>query len=178
MFDLPLHPLMAHFPIVLGIILPFAGLFFWWAIKRDILPGKFWAVVVAIALVYSLSAWVASEFGEEDEEKVEKVVSEEIIEEHEEAGERLTWIAGGLLLFSFAGLVFKKSDHARMALVVVSAAAIIPLAQAGHSGGELVYRYGASVAHLPAETKTAIQAGKMVMGEHEGEHENGEQDDD
>jgi len=178
MFDLPLHPLLVHFPIVLGIILPFAGLFFWWAIKRDILPKKFWAAVVAIALVYSLSAWVASELGEEDEEKVEKVVSEEIIEEHEEAGERLVWIAGGLVLISLAGIAFKQSDRARMALVVLSAAAIIPLAQVGHSGGELVYRYGASMAHLPVETKTAIQAGKMVMGEYQGGEHEKEHDDD
>ncbi len=178
MFDLPLHPLLVHFPIVLGIILPFAGLFFWWTIKRDILPKKFWSVVVAIALVYSVSAWVASEVGEEDEEKVEKVVYEEIIEEHEEAGERLVWIAGGLLLISLAGIVFKKSDHARMALVVLSAAAIIPLALVGHSGGELVYKYGAAVAHVPAETKASLMAGKMVMGEHTGEHENDEHEKD
>lgn len=29
MFDLPLHPVIVHFPIVLGILLPFIAFFAW-----------------------------------------------------------------------------------------------------------------------------------------------------
>ena len=44
-------------------------------------------LVTVMALAYGASAIVAVELGEEDEEKVEKVVSEKVIEEHEEAAE-------------------------------------------------------------------------------------------
>ena len=37
MFDLPLHPVVVHFPIVLGTLLPFLALLLWWAIKKDLL---------------------------------------------------------------------------------------------------------------------------------------------
>ena len=40
----------------------------------------------------------------EDEEKVEKVVSEEVIEAHEEAGELIPWLAGTCFWYRWAAL--------------------------------------------------------------------------
>ena len=103
MFDLPLHPVVVHFPIVLGVLLPFAAILVWWGIKKNIVPQKVWAVVIALVLVYGASALVAVEMGEKDEDKVEEVIAEKLIEEHEETGEMIPWVAGGLLLISFSG---------------------------------------------------------------------------
>ena len=176
MFNLPLHPLVVHFPIVLGVLLPFAGLVLWWSIKKEWVPQKAWAVVTALALVYSVSAVVTVELGERDEDKVEKVVSERVIEEHEEAGEMIPWVAGSLFLISFAGLLIKRSHHARMAVVVLSLVAIIPLIDAGHTGGKLVYQYGAANAHLPADQLALIQSGDFHLDH--GYDAGGEEDDD
>ena len=52
MFDLPLHPVVVHFPIVLGALLPFLALLIWWAIKKDLLQQKVWALVTVMALAY------------------------------------------------------------------------------------------------------------------------------
>ena len=41
MFNLPLHPVVVHFPIVLGSLLPFLALMLWWAIKKEFLQQKF-----------------------------------------------------------------------------------------------------------------------------------------
>jgi len=41
-----------------------------------------------VALIYTISAVVAVQLGEADEEKVEKVISEKVIEEHEAAATR------------------------------------------------------------------------------------------
>lgn len=176
MFNLPLHPLIVHFPIVLGVLLPFAGLVLWWSIKKEWVPQKAWAVVTALALVYSVSAVVTVELGERDEDKVEKVVSERVIEEHEEAGEMIPWVAGSLFLISFAGLLIKRSHHARMAVVVLSLVAIIPLIDAGHTGGKLVYQYGAANAHLPADQLALIQSGDF--NQDHGYNAGGDEDDD
>ncbi len=159
MFDLPLHPIAAHFPIVLGVILPVLALLMWWAIKKEYLQQKAWILVVFLALAYGVSSFVAVELGEKDEDKVEKVVSEKVIEEHEEAGELIPWVASGLFLISLAGFVPKKSQHFRLALVVLSLAAIIPLANTGHTGGKLVYQYGAANAHLSKEYKALVGSG-------------------
>jgi hypothetical protein len=60
-------------------------------------------VVLQAALVGF--AWFAMETGEDQEEKVEKVVAERHIEEHEEAAERFFYIAIAAALVSAAGLL-------------------------------------------------------------------------
>ena len=66
MFDLPLHPIVVHFPIVLGSLLPVLAIFLWWAINKWQWTPKVWALVSAVALVYSLAAVTAVQLGEED----------------------------------------------------------------------------------------------------------------
>lgn len=178
MFDLPLHPIVVHFPIVLGFLLPFLAILLWWAIKKLQWTPKVWALVSAVALVYCLFATTAVLLGEEDEEKVEKVVSEKIIEEHEEAGELIPWFAGTLFLVSLGGFTVKYSKQAKMAMIVLSLVGIVPLANAGHTGGELVYKHGASVAHLSPEHKAAIQSGTILEPNEKGDHEHEKDDDD
>ncbi len=178
MFDLPLHPIVVHFPIVLGALLPVLAILLWWAIKKWQWTPKVWALVSIVALVYSLSAVVAVQLGEEDEEKVEKVISEKVIEEHEEAGELIPWLAGTLFLVSLGGFTVKYSKQAKVAMIVLSLVAVVPLINAGHTGGELVYEHGASIAHLPPDHKAAIQSGTILELHEKGDHEHGEDDDD
>ncbi len=163
MFDLPLHPLVVHFPIVLGVLLPFVGFIFWWGIKKEIVPQRVWVLVAALALIYSVSALVATELGERDEEKVEDVVSERVIEEHEEAGELVPWVAGTLFFVSLAGYLRQNSDRLRLTLAILSLIAIFPLVQAGHTGGELVYKYGAAIAHLPSKLQIKFNSGDFKL---------------
>lgn len=72
MFDLPLHPIVVHFPIIPAHCSPC------WpsdcggrSRKRHGRPGS-WALISAVALVYSLSTVVAVQLGEADEEKVSR----------------------------------------------------------------------------------------------------------
>lgn len=178
MFDLPLHPIAAHFPIVLGVLLPVLAFAVWWAIRKEYFQQKAWVFVVFLALAYGISSFAAVELGEEDEDKVEKVVSEEVIEEHEEAGEMIPWVATGLFLISLAGFVPKNSHRFRLALAVLSLAAILPLANTGHTGGQLVYQYGAANAHLKGEYKALVGSGKFYVEKAQAEHHEKEDDDD
>ncbi len=178
MFDLPLHPIVVHFPIVLGALLPLLAILLWWGIKKFQLPPKVWALVSIVALVYSLSAVTAVQLGEADEEKVEKVVSEKVIEEHEEVWELIPWIAGTLFLVSLGGFTVRYSKQAKMAMIGLSLVAVVPLIHAGHTGGELVYEHGASIAHLPPDHKAAIQSGTILELHEKDDHEKGEHEDD
>ena len=178
MFDLPLHPVVVHFPIVLGILLPFAAILVWWGIKKNLVKQKVWAVIIAIVLVYGASALLAVEMGEKDEDKVEKVVAEKLIEEHEEMGELIPWFAGGLLLISFSGYYWKNSHAARLGFVVLSLVAIIPLANTGHTGGKLVYKYGAAKAHMSTYIQGEEQTANNIDRHLNEEEENDDEDDD
>jgi uncharacterized membrane protein len=177
MFDLPLHPVVVHFPIVLGVLLPFVGLLAWWAIKKEVVPQKIWLVVPALALVFTLSSVVAVELGEKDEDKVEKFIAEDVIEEHEEAGEAIPWVAGTLLVLSIGTLLRKNSHHLRLAVAVISLVAIVPLVNAGHTGGKLVYQYGAANAHLSKQQFASVKAGP-ILGEHHSSKTHDEEHDD
>jgi hypothetical protein len=60
---------------------------------------------------------------------------------------------------------------------------VAPLINAGHTGGELVYEHGASVAHLSPDHKAAIQSGTILQlhekgGNEEREHEEDDDHDD
>ena len=177
MLDLPLHPIVVHFPIVLGTLLPFLAILLWWAIKKWQWTPKVWSLVSAVSLVYCLFAVTAVQLGEEDEEKVEKVISEKVIEEHEEAGELIPWLAGTLFLVSLGGFTVKYSKQAKTAMIVLSLVGVVSLINAGHTGGELVYEHGAAIAHLSPEHKAAIQSGTILELHEKGDHEKEEHDD-
>jgi uncharacterized membrane protein len=178
MFDLPLHPVVVHFPIVLGILLPLAALAFWWAMKKGHLPFNAWVLIVVLALGYGVSSYIAVEMGEEDEEKVEEVVSEKVIEEHEEAGELILWVSGGLFLFSLAGLYRKDLHAVRLGVAILALVAVVPLLDAGHTGGKLVYQYGAANAHLPAKQQAMLESGHFILEDVEDKDKDKDKDDD
>lgn len=81
--------------MALGVLMPLiaGGLVFaWW---RNWLPWRAWLVAVGLQIVLVASGVVALRSGEVEEERVERVVSESLIEAHEEAAEVFVWGSGG-----------------------------------------------------------------------------------
>jgi uncharacterized membrane protein len=155
----PLHPAVVHFPIVLVVLLPFFALAAIWAIHRGAAPARAWAVPVALAGALTLSAWAAVASGEADEERVEEAVSESALKAHEAGAERFLVLSGVMLVLAAAGLL--RGTIGRSARLVATAGAlglVVAGVQVGHTGGALVYRYGAANAY----------AGSTVAAEHMG----------
>src|SRR5690349_1283648 len=75
MFRIPLHPLVVHFPVVLAILLPISAVVALLVIRKGATPRRVWSVPVAVAAALALSAWVATETGESQEDRVERVVA-------------------------------------------------------------------------------------------------------
>lgn len=148
MFGIPMHPLVVHFPVALAVLLPIFALVALWAIRRGMTPARAWAVPVVLAAALAGSAFAATRTGEGDEERVERVVPEQSLHEHEESGERFLVLSGALLLVSAAGLVRGTVGSAGRLLGTLGAVVLLAAAvQVGHSGGTLVYRHGAASAH-------------------------------
>ena len=148
MFGIPVHPLVVHFPIVLVVLLPVFAAVALWAIRKGTNPRRIWAVPAALALALSLSAWVALETGESQEERVEDVVSESALHSHAESAER--FLALSVVLLAVTGVGFMGGTVGRAARLVATVGAVGLIAagvQVGHSGGSLVYRYGAASAY-------------------------------
>jgi uncharacterized membrane protein len=146
----PLHPAVVHFPVVLMLLLPLAITWAWWAARRGA-AHRPWLLPVGLAAGLALSAWVAVETGEREQERVEDAVSEQRLEAHEEAAERFLGLSVALLAVTAAGLARGPLGRGARILATFGALAVAAAgAQVGHSGGLLVYRYGAASAYAQA----------------------------
>lgn len=141
----PLHPALVHLPLGLAFLLPALTLAAALAIALGWLPLRAWALVALVAAVLAGSAWLSAEVGEREEERVEEVVAEEPLHEHEEAGEWLLRLAALGFVASAAGLLAGRPGAAsRWAAVLISALILAAALRAGHLGGALVYDHGAA----------------------------------
>jgi uncharacterized membrane protein len=149
------HPKLVHIPIALAVLMPLATgglLLAWW---RKWLPARAWVLAVALQVVLVGSGILALRSGEADAERVERVVAERFIEDHEEAAEVFVWASGGVLVVMLLGLALLSR---RTGLAVATAATlgtIIVLSlgyRAGQAGGDLVYRHGAAHAYSSGAT--------------------------
>ena len=160
MFGLPLHPIIVHFPIVFSVLLPISVLVALWAIRKGTTPRRAWAVPLAMAAALALSAFVATRTGENEEDRVERVVAKSAIHGHEEAAERFLTLSGVLLVVAAAGLLPGTAGRAARMVTAAGALGLVGAGiQVGHSGGTLVYREGAANAYTgPADSARASVA--------------------
>lgn len=166
MFPDPLHPAVVHFPIVLAVLAPFFAAGTLWAIRKGARPRRAWSLTFAALGALVASSWVATETGEQQEERVEEIVSEPPLESHEEAAQLFLITAAGVLgvaAIGFAG--GRVGQIARIAGTAGSLALVGMGWNVGHSGGALVYQHGAASAYTGG-------AGRTLPGERgDREHE-------
>lgn len=165
----PLHPAIVHFPMVLVVLLPVVAVVALWAIRRGAVASRAWLVPVVVAGALTFTSWLAMRTGESEEDRVEAVVSERAIHEHEEAAERFLVLSGVLLLIAGAGLLRDTiGTSARLLATVGAFGLVLAGIQVGGAGGELVYRHGAASAYI--EGGDPAVDGGLRRGEDPGEH--------
>jgi uncharacterized membrane protein len=165
----PLHPAIVHFPIALSVLLPFFAVGAIWAIRRGTRPRLAWGVTTALFAALTVSSWAAVQTGEQQDERVEDVVAEAPIHSHEEAAEAFLMFSLGMLGVAAVGLVPGRLGSGARLLGALGSVALLGAGyQVGHSGGELVYQYGAASAYTTGGT--VERAGDVVT---EGGRERG-----
>jgi uncharacterized membrane protein len=146
----PLHPAVVHLPIALVLLLPLFALGAVIAIRRGGRPLVAWGLTLTVLAALVASSWVATETGEQQEERVEDVVGDAPMHAHEEAAETFLALAFGVLVISAPGL--RRGGIGRVARVggLVGSLALVGAGwNVGHSGGALVYQHGAAAAYAP-----------------------------
>lgn len=147
--QVPFHPIVVHFPIVLSFLVPLLALVFALLIKRGRMMRSAWIIIIGLQLLTVGSGYLALETGENDEETVEKVVNKSYIQEHEKYAEifvGITVVATVLGVVAFF-LQTHLQFYSQLATVGVLLAAAFYSYETGHHGGELVYVHGAARAY-------------------------------
>jgi len=145
----PLHPAVIHLPIALAVLIPGLAILGFFLIHTKRVPLRSWGLIVLLQAVLVAFGWLALETGEEEEERVERVVAERHIETHEEAAERFLLLAEIGLLACLAGLAPRRiGAFGRAAGTLATLAVLAAGVSVGRSGGELVYKHGAASAYL------------------------------
>lgn len=153
MLPSPLHPAVVHFPVVIGFLLPLIVGVALWAIHRGAHTRRAWSIPVLATLMLATSAWIAVETGEGQEDRVERVVAKQPLANHSELAETFLAVSAGLAAVALAGLVGGTGGRAaRIVTAAGSIAVAVGATVVGHSGGQLVYRFGAAAAYVPAST--------------------------
>jgi hypothetical protein len=161
----PLHPAVVHLPMALAVLLPVAAVVGLWAARRGSRVAYAWGVPLALAVLLTGSAWVALQTGEGEEERVEAVVSEAAIHDHEQAAERFLVLAGVVTLIGAAGLLGGTLGSAARILTTAGAVAVLAAGvDVGSKGGDLVYVHGAASAYASDASTAAL--GSSERDEH------------
>ncbi|MBC86828.1 MAG: hypothetical protein CL677_06570 [Bdellovibrionaceae bacterium] len=173
--NIPLHPAIVHLPIGLVLILPIVTLILMTFFFRGSISKQILLVIVALHGVLVGSTYIALETGENEEHVVEKVISESLIEGHEERAE--SFMAGTVVVFLMSLALIGHSlglpPKPVLSVVLLGQFALVLLGyKVGHSGGELVYIHGASQVYTSASgTASANQPIQELFSEKEDHHD-------
>ncbi len=147
--DLPIHPIVVHFPIALlvtGFLIDLAGAI----LKRSWLTHAGFLLLV----IGALGAVVAARSGEAAEDQILQTPAlRDTLEEHEEGGKRAMWVF--LVLAALRSVLAWRGwfgSAVRWVFLVLWAAGLALLLEAAWHGGELVYRHGAGVAAVESHS--------------------------
>lgn len=147
--DLPLHPVLVHFPIALAVILPLLLLLVILGQKKGLLSMQTWWLLAVLQVISAGTGYLAMEAGEDDEEKVEKFVPEAAIEEHEEKAEVFVYTSAGLMALILLAGFFPQRQSLKILSLVISLAVAAMAVGTGHTGGKIIYQFGGAQGHVP-----------------------------
>lgn len=150
MTSLPLHPALVHLPLALAFVMPILAIGFAWASWTERIRPRSWIAVVALQAVLLAAGLVAMNTGEREEDRVERIVPEAALEQHEEYASQFVWATGVTLVLAALVLVTPKRTIVRSLTVATVAGSLVVAAAAvrvGDAGGRLVYEHNAGAAY-------------------------------
>ena len=157
-------------------LMPLLAAGFAWALWTGRTRSRAWIAVIALQALLVGAGFAAMKTGEAEEERVEAVVQDAAIHEHEERAEQFVWAAAATLGLAILVLAVRHPDATRglAALAVLAAVIVAGLAiRVGAAGGELVYVQGAASAYTTsARSDTTSNTGPTASaGESDGDDE-------
>jgi uncharacterized membrane protein len=174
MTSLPLHPVIVHLPLAGAFVMPALALGFSWALWKGRIQPRTWSAIVVIQALLFGAGLVAVNTGEREEDRVERVVPEAALEQHEELAGQFLWATGGTLLLAGLVPVFRSRQISRslsIATVVGTLCVAASAIRVGHAGARLVYEHNAGAAYsapAPHPATTSSNAAEPRLARDDG----------
>ena len=144
----PLHPAIVHFPVAFALLQPLFMVIAGVVIARKDLPETLWWVIIVLQIVVVGGTSAAEQTGEQEAERVAKIVGKEFVDLHEERAQVFQFLAIATLAASAVGLFSKKLGWGGRGLALVLAiATAVAVVQVGSTGGDLIYEHGGARAY-------------------------------
>jgi uncharacterized membrane protein len=151
--SLPLHPAIVHLPLALAFVVPVLASAVAWASWRERIRPSAWMAIVALQAVLLGAGLVAMSSGEREEDRVERIVPEAALEQHEAYASQFVWATGLTLVLAGLVVVSRRRAIVRSMMAATVAGSLIvagAAARTGHAGGRLVYVHNAGAAYAPS----------------------------
>jgi hypothetical protein len=131
--------------MALAVLVPVFAVVALVAVQRGARPLRTWGVAAAMFALLAVSSWASIETGEDQEETVEAVVPDAALDTHEDAADQFLWLAVAVFGVATVGVLQGRIGTAARVLATVGSLGLLVAGyRVGHSGGELVYTYGAA----------------------------------
>jgi uncharacterized membrane protein len=139
-----LHPFLVHFPVAIIPVTVILGLYSL-VQRRNRGVRHAFRLCLFISIVSALGALLT---GQSAEDRAVRLVPPDLLEAHEELGTLTFWLILAAGVFELISLLRRLGAWAtplQALAFVLTVAAVISTALAGHRGAEMVYRFGAGV---------------------------------
>jgi hypothetical protein len=142
------HAALVHLPVALSLVCVLLALLA--AVAAPRVPA-FRGVALGGFLLLAVSAWVATESGEEAHHAWDReysAVAHELLEQHEEMAERVAWAAVAIAVLVVVSAIRKPMvRHGAAGLALLGSVGLAGwVAYTGHLGGTMVYAHGVGIA--------------------------------
>lgn len=144
------HPKLVHVPMALGVLMPLVAGALLLAWSRRWLPPRAWLIAIGLQTILLGSGVLALRTGEAEADRVERVVAERFIEQHEDAAKLFVSASGGVLALMILAAALGSRGAALPTAVAATLGTLLVLGlgvRTGQAGGSLVYRHGAAQAY-------------------------------
>lgn len=148
MLNFPLHDLLIHFPLVLGVVIPVIALFLVVGIEQDWCHESSWLVLPMLGLLNAGFCTAASGFSEAELAVLRQHIDNDILYDHMKLAELVPLTAAIVCILAPLPVILTDKRKMRWLFLLISAIGVWPVVTVAMSHAELVYRHG--VGCLPA----------------------------
>ena len=155
-FEIPgmMHPLLAHFAIVLPVVVLLLELINLFTKKRTVGVLSFFFMVLAV-IVFFVAYLTGTTDGKMAKEFLSPEAKDALIA-HKQLGIYLVYASGLVLLFKLFSILIRKTVI-KILFFLVLLVFVVSIFNEGKKGGELVYQYGVNVKSVPAIGKAVVE---------------------